>query len=561
MATFAGLVADLGPRYYPVGITFPAKTPATSVTAAVTTGAFEAAQSAASQWQPRGLVGQVSCQSANQIGAIYGRVWVIPAAVDFGMLVAPQQHQVEVWNAHSVSKNLASIDAAGATGLSFVGPIAPPTDFAGLESRLYTLSGDTTGPAVIEASYTLQFPSEPVSLRVTGDRVATWLFPPNWAEPVRERLGWLTDVLTHRDGTEQRRRLRQLPRRGFVYRATLNHGDARRFDTLTAGWQHRQYLLPVWSDVARLTAAAAVDDLALAVDDTTGLGFAPESLAVIVPNDGVAVVVEVSGVTAQQLTLGNGLTAAVASGSRIYPARLARLADQQTVGKVTSTFRDALLDFEVQALYAETATDSAAQYRGLPVLEDAPNWREQLDSEYARNLQVLDNATGVRGYADLHDAPLRSRAHRWTKSGRPGITALRQWLQARAGRLTPIWVPSFTADLMPAAPIVQNDPDITIESVLYHRFLLESPGSRHVRIRLTDGAIYYRRIIAAASVDAATETLTLDSALDRTVQPDEVVMISYMQKSRLAADAVEISWRTPLLMEVAGVFRGLTDDD
>jgi hypothetical protein len=65
---------------------------------------------------------------------------------------------------------------------------------------------------------------------------------------------------------------------------------------------------------------------------------------------------------------------------------------------------------------------------------------------------------------------------------------------------------------------------------------------RDIRIELTAGAVYYRRIISAApGMSLAQEVVTLDSALGVAIAAAQVRRISFMALSRLDADEIEIT--------------------
>ena len=72
----------------------------------------------------------------------YNRIHLAPTALDVGNLVSAQTHQIEVWNAYRTPQQLAAITAQGNDGLTLTGPAAPPTTYAPLEARIYTLSVD-----------------------------------------------------------------------------------------------------------------------------------------------------------------------------------------------------------------------------------------------------------------------------------------------------------------------------------------------------------------------------------------------------------------------------------
>lgn len=54
---------------------------------------------------------------------------------------------------------------------------------------------------------------------MTIENIPVWPIEPNWNEPVKETLEWLTDIMTSPTGAEQRRCLRKYPRKDEIGRA------------------------------------------------------------------------------------------------------------------------------------------------------------------------------------------------------------------------------------------------------------------------------------------------------------------------------------------------------
>lgn len=489
----------------------------------------------------------------------YHRIHLLPALIDLGNLIAERAFEIEVWNAHLTSQNLAAIDALDASGLDLSAPVDPPTLYDALESRMHTLTASTNGPAIVVASFTFDFPSEDPMLTVVGDRVVVWPFRPNWKYQVVERMAWLTDVLAAYDGTEQRRELRSTPRRSFNYQFLATNDDRDHLDALLWQWQARLFVLPVFTDPGQLTGAASIDDITLNVA-TTHLGYRSGGYAVLKSSNRRTEAVRIIGLSADSLTLESGLRADWPAGAQIFPAELARLADTQPLTAHSSEVDELAVQFDMELTGNVSAVDSGTNYRGYPVLEEQPNWREKITAEYQRLLDRLDNQTGVIGIYDRLSRPIHVQDYLWTRSGRAAIAALRAWLHARRGRLNPIWVPSFRADITLADSVVASEAVIKIRWIGYTRYLQQQIGRRDIVIRLRDGSRIYKRIDAASELNDDTEQLVLNSNMGQDIAPDDVVMISFLQLSRLESDVVEFAWHSAGVVECRHLFRGLADD-
>lgn len=489
----------------------------------------------------------------------YHRVHVFPGEIDLGNLIAERQFEIEVWNAYYSAQTLSTLTAENATGLQLTAPINPPTDYQALESRMHTLNAYTYGPPVVEASFTWAFPGESPVLSIIGNRVAVWPFEPNWRSTVLEWLEWLTDVLPAYDGTEQRRMLRANPRRGFDFELIAAGTDRQQLDALLWEWQSRQFVLPVFTDPGRLALGASVDDTSLSVE-TTGLAYRIGGFAVLHADNLNTEAAQITDVSANSITLADGLRADWPANTRIYPAELARLTDTQPITAYTAGVDELSVQFAIDLNAAVTAVDSVTQYRGYPVLERQPNWRDVVSAEFQRLLGVLDNQTGVVGVDDHLGRPVAMQDYLWTLQGRAAIAELRAWLHARAGRLNGLWVPTWRMDLTLEEPILASQPVMTIARIDAARFNRQQPGRRDMVIRLRDGSRLYRRIIAAVAVDETTEQLILEANMGVDLDPADVVMISWLQFCRLEADRIEFAWHSTEVLECRHMLRGLPDD-
>jgi hypothetical protein len=81
-----------------------------------------------------------------------------------------QTCEVEVWNAWFKPNALTDIGATQAEGMTLAGPVAPPTTFGPLESRLYVLSVTPNGPPVVNTAFRFEFDLDAPVLRAIGRR-------------------------------------------------------------------------------------------------------------------------------------------------------------------------------------------------------------------------------------------------------------------------------------------------------------------------------------------------------------------------------------------------------
>ena len=102
----------------------------------------------------------------------YHRIHLVPRRIDLGNVAASQIVELEMWNAHFVSRTATAITGEE-TGLDLTGQPDPPLVFAPLESKIYDISVAEAGPSSIDVLLVWTFDNgELPELPVTGTRVS-----------------------------------------------------------------------------------------------------------------------------------------------------------------------------------------------------------------------------------------------------------------------------------------------------------------------------------------------------------------------------------------------------
>lgn len=486
----------------------------------------------------------------------YNRVHVVPQTLDIGNLLSVQTREARVWNAYSTSKALSSITETGTTGLTQSGIVAPTT-FAPLEERVFYVTVDSKGPATIDAEYVFVFPAESPTLAVTGRRVVVFGHAPDWSEPVRERLNWLTDVLLTQAGVEQRIGLRAAPRRGLEYAlATLDRHQTNRLETLLLGWQSRLFAVPVWTEVQTLSSSLPAASLTIPCT-TVDYEFVADGLALLWRTHDDFEAVEIDSVSASSLTLKAATVATWPAGTRVYPVRLGQMPARQSLSRETGHHLSGRVAFSFIDNPAVASVDSGDTYAGYRVYLGRTNWANPIEIEASRQLETLDYETGTPWVDDLSGLASLLKSWHWTLKSRPEIVALRGWLAARAGKRVPFWSASQAVDLEVTAAIGASDSSITVRNVGYARYLNGRSDRRHIVIGTLAGVRYYRAITGASEIDDDYELLSIDTALGATLQPGDIVDVRFLHLVRLESDEVELEWHTTEVAECSTMLRSL----
>lgn len=489
----------------------------------------------------------------------FDRLHITTTLLDLGNVVGLQSRTITVWNAFRRVQTLADIAETGVVGITFTGGGVPPYDFPVLGEQTYTITVSPEGPPTVDATFVWDFAPHDLALHVVGSRVTAWSFEPDWSSPVVERLEWKTDLLQSFDGSEQRGALRLGPRASWEFESFFTGADRRRAETVMWGWGARVWALPIWTDGLDLGADLPLGSTEILLD-TAGRDYSAGSLAMILADSDSFEVLEVDSVAADRIVLRRPTISAWPGGARVYPARIARLMDTVRIPRWDGSASGARVIFDATAPVDRTADDGTATHRGYPVLTTRPNWSGGFDVEFARKLALIDSMTGRIFVDDEAELPLATQRMRFLFATRAEVTAWRAMLYALRGRAGAAWIPTWEDDFRVVAPIANTATAIDVEATSYARQINLAPGRSDIRIELTDGTVFYRRITGASEASATVETLQIDAALGRTVSVADIVSVSFMALSRLDSDAVELSHWTGETAESAVAFRSFRHD-
>lgn len=387
-----------------------------------------------------------------------------------------------------------------------------------------------------------------------------WPVPPDWAEGVTESLAWLSDVITARNGAAQKRELRVGPRREFTFDIIADEQARRVADMILADHGAKSWMLPIWHDVQWIWPATEGSTM-IVCDDTTGSELLPGTLALIWLSVTEWRLVTIEEVNQFHVVLTLPTDRAWPGGTRLYPVRQAHLVTQPEEAAWTDRAGTRSVTMMLDEPSDYPAVLPAATYRGWPVLEMRPETSDDIPSTYSRMINTLDDDTGVVMLIDRPGRAFRDVTLSWLIYDRVEHAQLRSLLYALRGRMQNLWIPTWSADLLLVSPVTAVATNLVIEWAGYTLFGRAQPNRRDIRIELSDGTVFYRRILGAAE-GAGVEQLTIDSALGRAIAPAEVALISFLVISEHASDRVELLHKT----DAAGItlvslpFKGIRHD-
>lgn len=369
-----------------------------------------------------------------------------------------------------------------------------------------------------------------------------WSIQPDWANGVTENLAWLTDVLQGQSGAEQRRQMRLSPRRTLEYDFWCAGPARTLFDLMVTAGGSDEWLLPLWFDGDRLSGSFNAGSPAVGID-TTNTEFFAGSQVVLYADEFTYEVKTIQSVSAVSLQFSEVTSMNWPKGTRVMPVRPARLTDQPSISKLTSQVAQGTVRLQMTQNNDFTPSITGDLYGLYVVVGPGPNERDSIDVTWTRLLLSLDDTVSIVQQVDTANIGFYKQKHPVMLRGKAEHNAFRGMLYALAGRMTPVWLPTFAEDFKLLS--ATNGSTLTVRNTGYSQFRTALTGKKDIQILCTDGTRLYTSITGAQLVDSNTERLQITVAqFGRTLTPANVRRISLMTLSRSDIDAVDITHQT-----------------
>lgn len=488
----------------------------------------------------------------------YNRVHVIPAAVDFGSISSTEQAEVLLWNARLTSVELLGITTDDATqGVTISGP-TPPRSLNPLETVAYSAIADQYGSPEIVTNWTFGFDNgEQPILPVAGIRAKLFPFAPNWRDPYSIRYEFKTDIFTSRSGKEQRRALRQTPRRQFAFTVSRAADQMRSLDRFMLNWQDRGVLIPDMLRSVEIVSGIPADGQLVIV------GAVPEWLAIgaaIVLVDGDRQIQrKVKSISGTTVELSRADSLPWSPGSHIHPAVSGRLASDIDVEQVTDDV------VELSANIAATPGadplpegDPVDVFNGREILLLEHNWARRLTGTYNHAVDTTDFGRGrTQTYSPIAFST-RLYQFGYTLGSQADLAYLTQFFCRAKGQQGEFYTVSPSTDLVLAEPAAAGDLQLKFDGTEVYETYRDDTVHRAVMLWI-DGFEYpFARKLSAVLTSGEQTVFELAVPLPADVIPGRC-RITWLVASRFAVDLLEMKAATDSVAETQIAIRTLED--
>jgi hypothetical protein len=332
-----------------------------------------------------------------------------------------------------------------------------------------------------------------------------WTLPVNWERPVTEEVAYRTEVITSRDGTEQRIAQRVNPRYSFQFGVRVGRDRAPELERL------------------------------LAKRHAYNFGF---------PHPRAATLQERSHPAAAGF-IGRF------DGESVVSARTDRVLDHDV--RVMVNPGTYVGDFLVG--YEHPAADTF--HNGREVLTLKPNWAEPVRLNFGQFTEILDRLRGPNDFNTPQRFTTRLIQIGLMIRNEAQENRLRGLFERVRGQQGEFYmVDPITGQIAPNANIPASATFFTVPGRgLFDRFESEAIY-RNVAIRTSAGMIYRR--VSGISLVSGNSRVTLASALPE-IQQADIIGVHWLLKVRFASDTLVLSWETDATARTTINLRALED--
>jgi hypothetical protein len=459
---------------------------------------------------------------------LYDKIYFTPSSFNLGAVTGDILRDCVIWNANLYNTTLSSVSYSQ-SGVVFSNGSLPPDSLMALQEYDYVLSVDGEGSATVDCDILLTFSDgESFNVPVTGIRVVLW---PWWPQVgMKEEIQPLTWVFTSDNGSEQRMRLRNVPRRSISITSLIEPSEWIVAQNLVRVRRSAHWAVPLAQEAAFITGTIASGSTVISVD-TTLAQFRQDGLALLWVDSGEYFLSTISAVTDTTITFSDDVPSTLTGEIRILPCDTARMlrfsSSTDPVGN--RTIQAGFQVYDGEDLSGQV--DDVLLY-GYSVLTERCEGDNVSDS-FETVVWDVDYDTGPANWGSLESRAKNDRRYQITLMDRASLWWFRRFVYSHTNR-DPFWMPTWESDFVVSANIGAASASIRVYD---NGLLLNKVGIEAIMIYWPDGTYSYHLVSSIASYDADETTISLGSNTPNgsTISASDVV-VSVMRKCVISGD-------------------------
>jgi hypothetical protein len=489
-------------------------------------------------------------KSVTYVDDFYNRVHFLPSPLTFGAISNDTPRTLAVWNAHLVAQDLNAITIDSFIGVVYGGSSLPLT-FKPLQEIGLLFTAQAEGPPSFSVATDFDFDlGSTYEVVFIGDRAVVVERGPNWRDNVVETIEFKTEIVHRsRSGREQRRALRQEPRRVMSYTLSTWADTRRAAEGRLTRWRRRPVLMPMWPWKTFTTAATAVSGSILTVDPVPNWAVDGASVMISHPDLSGNIIGSVDSTTPTTIVLGSAVTEEIPVGASVTLMMTGRIRDGQKMERATADIGEMPVSYDVVPGIDAVYTPPAATlfHDSLEVFMTGPNWRDGIEETWDMPLDEVDMGWGQVDFYEAQD--FAEYVMRVVYSGLryDKVQDVVDLFYRQKGQRGEFWMPTFGRDIVPGYQLDESATVIRIEGVDFATDWAGQATNAALIVWLADGSYLLRNVV---SISTTTDAFGTDSVIDvdvawaEDVPVSDIVKISWLMRVRFASDTLRIDWQS-----------------
>lgn len=477
----------------------------------------------------------------------YNRIHFIPSVINFGPVAADVTRRFDLWNAWFKKVKLESITeietdgTALDTDLTFL-----PVTYRPLALIEYDAIAFLDGPPKFEATYTFAFDTdERVDLTLTGERSRVLPLRPNWRESYTVELEYKTDVWTSRSGREQRRALRQTPRKTINFKASaLRPDELRAFNRHMNIWQARTAVIPCEVQYAVTSAAILAGNTAFPLTSVPSWIQIGAPVFIEKQDRSERLVTQVASIVGSTVELEGVISFDMPAGSFIKHGQYGFLRDEMSSSRKTNFVAETDVSFDVTpgSELPLPTFEVGPDLDGRPVFDLRANWSKAPDVTYIRPRETLDYGFGLIQITTPIEFSSRSTQYLFSGRSAADMGRIENLFRAMRGRQGEFWYPSWENDLVMSRDAVEGTFTLEFDGDDVFNNYAGDTVHRAIALRLPNKQLVVNRMVEDVVFSEGKTVMTLAEAWPETYPKS--TPISWLYLCRFSGDKLALEWET-----------------
>lgn len=384
---------------------------------------------------------------------------------------------------------------------------------------------------------------------------------PNWSSNYRVSHEFMTDIFTSGDGKEQRRAVRDNPRKQFSFEAVFTGRSKLAFAGFMNHWQPHIAIMPDHSSKLVLNGVAPEAQFAGHLLGAIPEWVKPGMLVVLCDPDRTTLETRtVTNVSAVSVLFAEfSETTTFAPGTTMHPAVFGRIEEEPRSRYLTSNVQTIPIVFDVDPgseQYVRTGGTGVVGFREF--MARKPNWSRPVEMRHIYPRATIDYGIGRIDVATPMNFPSRVTSGSYVGRSYEDVQAVTNFFVRHFGRAREFLMPTWENDLDFYA-IAGGGFAIACRGIDLGMFYNGSTVFRRIVLRMADGSYVHRLVDTIEALpDTDTSIVWLTEALPISdLSPTTLHGISWCLNTRFASDKLVVDWLTDGVAQFSMSFQSL----